>query len=102
MGTRETSAKPSCICFAELKYAIPKSLPNWAEKQEQGAKAFPGLQASHFLSMVKNHRIQAEENPRGQSRPCFSNINMHLNHRECLVKCRLLGATPRADSLGLG
>lgn len=57
MGTRETSAKPSCICFAEPKYAIPKSLPNWAEKQEQGAKDFPGLHASHFLSVVENHRI---------------------------------------------
>ena len=69
IGMRETSAKPSCICFAELKYAIPKSLPNWAEKQEQGARAFPGLQASHFLFTVKNHIIQAEKNPRGQSRP---------------------------------
>ena len=60
----------SLFCFgAELKYAIPKSLPNWAEKQEQGARAFPGLQASHFLFTVKNHRIQAEKNPRGQSRP---------------------------------
>ena len=69
IGLRETSAKPSCICFAELKYAISKSLPNWVEKQEQGARAFPGLQASHFLFTVKNHRIQAEKNPRGQSRP---------------------------------
>lgn len=57
MGTRETCAKPSCICFAELKYAIPNSLPNWAEKREQGAKGFPGLSVSHFLSVVENHRI---------------------------------------------
>lgn len=69
MRTRETSAKPSCICFAELKYAIPKSLPNWAEKQEQAATDFPELQASHFSAMVKNYRIQAEKKHRGHSRP---------------------------------
>lgn len=65
MRTRETSAKPSRICFAELKYAIPKSLPNWAEKQEQAAADFPGLQASHFPAMVENYRIQAEKETQG-------------------------------------
>lgn len=86
MGTKETSAKPFCICFAELKYAIPKGLPNWAEKQEQGAEDVPGLQASHFLSMVKNHRIQAGENPRGHSRP----LVLKHQHR-ALIKIQIAG-----------
>lgn len=103
MGTRGTCAKPSCICFAELKYAIPKSLPNWAEKQEQGAKDFPGLHgitASHLLSVVENHRIEAEKDPRGHSRPLVLKHQHASKSPGVLVKIQIAG--PHLQSFCLG
>lgn len=83
MATPGNSAKPPCLCFAELN-ALFQRAAQLGGKAGAGSQGLPGLQASYFLSSVKNRKIQAAENSRSHAGFLFSNISVPQNHGKLL------------------